>query len=307
MAELLYKTQTRWLFHAHIKLKFSVFYDDALFDELYAVLEEVDRLYNSYSEHSFIRKINDNAGGFVDVNDETVSILQKVCEWSELFDGEYDMTIMPLVRLWGFYKDEAKKIPVKDEIEAALNKVDFRKIKIAENKVKIEENQEVITGSFIKAYAVDKMVRKMQQAGISDAIINAGGSTIKALTDNGHPHWNVVVKHPEWDRKLFELELSNKCFSTSAQSKTFLEIDGIRYGHIISAKTGYPSANKQIGIISDNCFEGDVISTGLFNLSGIEFKNKMKHLSNTFGVEGFMIDKDDKLYFSDNFEKYISF
>ncbi|MDH6354790.1 thiamine biosynthesis lipoprotein [Dysgonomonas sp. PH5-45] len=305
MSHRLYKTQTRFLFHAHIKLKFSAFYGDELFDELFAVLEEADRLYNSYSPGSFISKINREAGAFADADNETVGILKQVKEISDIFNGEYDITIMPLIRLWGFYKDEGRTIPTIEEIEETKKLVNYKRIEIKENQVKIDKGQELITGSFIKAYAVDRMVDRMRQIGVQDAIINAGGSTIKTLTDEGHPFWQVLVKHPEKENEMFRLKLSGQCFSTSAQSKTFVEIDGRRYGHIISPKSGYPSENKQVGIVSDDCFTGDAVSTALFNLSGKEFLNKMECLSPQFNIEGFMIDGSDTVFYTEGFKKYI--
>ena len=304
--QLLYKTQTRWLFHSHIKLKFSVFCDDELFSELYSVLENVDNLYNSYSGRSFIHRINAHSGHFVEVDDETVHILRQVKLISGFFDGEYDITVMPLVRLWGFYKEHDRTIPSQEQINKAKELVGYQSIEIDGTQVRIGKGQEIITGSFIKAYAVDKMIERMHAMGITDAIVNAGGSTIMALADDSHPYWEIAVKHPENNADLFTVNLANKCFSTSAQSKTFVEINGEKYGHIISPKTGYPSANKQIGIISDNCFVGDMVSTGLFNLSGEQFIEKMKQLSSELNVEGFMIDKHDVSYYSERFKQYIN-
>lgn len=82
---LLYKAQVRWLFHAHIKIKIPVFCDESLFDELFAVLEDVDKHYNSYSEGSFFDLINKNAGQFVEVDEETISLLKQLIYFSDLF------------------------------------------------------------------------------------------------------------------------------------------------------------------------------------------------------------------------------
>lgn len=303
---LLYKSQVRWLFHAHIKIKIPVFCDESLFDELFAVLEDVDKHYNSYSEGSFFDLINKNAGQFVEVDDETISLLRQLIYFSDLFDGEYDITVMPLVRLWGFYKDEERRLPMKEEIKSIKKRVNYKKIEIDGSRVKIADGQEIITGSFMKSYAVDKLVQKMRKEGITDAIINAGGSTIKALNNAVHPYWVINVDNSQKkDNSLFKLKVTNACFSTSAQTKTFVEIAGKQYGHIINPLTGYPSENKQIGILSTNCFVGDIISTGLYNQKLDGFTEKMKLLSSQFDVSGFLMDKNNNIRFSDGFEKYI--
>ncbi|MBK5719983.1 FAD:protein FMN transferase [Dysgonomonas sp. Marseille-P4677] len=299
--DLLYKAQTRFLFHAHIKIKISAFYSDDIFDELFAVLENIDKKYNSYQAGSYFDLINKHSGIFVDVDDETIRILDKVIELSNFFDGRYDITIMPLIRLWGFYKDVQRTIPASHEIERVKPLVNYQNIEIEQNKVRIAKNQEIITASFIKAYAVDRLVEKMIQMGISDAIINAGGSTIRAITNELHPTWSVIVRNSEDDEHLFSLDISNQCYSTSSQVKTFVDINGHRYGHILNPKTGFPSEVKQVGIISDDCMIGDILSTALFNETKEGFIKKMNLLSANYHVGGFMIDRDSEIVYTQGF------
>lgn len=302
---LLYKAQTRFLFHAHIKIKISAFYEDDVFGELFAVLQDIDKKYNSYQANSFIDRINKNAGSFVEVDDETIRILKEAIGLSEFFDGEYDITVMPLIRLWGFYKNEQRRIPSLSDIEDVIPSIDYKNIEVDGNRVRIAKGQEIIMGSFIKAYAVDKLAEKMEALGMNDAIINAGGSTIKAINSENHPSWQVVARHPDNEKEMFRLSVSDACYSTSSQAKTFVDIDGNRYGHILSPKTGYPSLNKQVGIVSDNCMVGDIVSTGLFNQTKEGFLTKMNTLSHIYNIEGYLIDKDSNIVYSNGFDKYI--
>lgn len=302
---LLYKTQTRWLFHCHIKIKIPVFCDERLFDEFFEILSGVDKQYNSYSDGSYIDRINKNAGDFVDVDDETISILNQLKTLSDIFEGEYDITVMPLIRLWGFYKDEVKKVPTAEDIVSAKKNVNYKNIDIDGNRVRIAKGQEIITGSFIKSYAVDRLVDYILSLGINDALVNAGGSTIRAINNKVHPFWKIGIDQPQTEQtELLKIGLTNSCYSTSAQNKTFIAIDGKQYGHIISPITGYPSENLQIGIISDTCFVGDVISTGLFNQSLGVFSEKMDVLNTLFPVAGFLIDKNNNIQFSNDFESF---
>lgn len=300
----LYKAQTRFLFHAHIKIKISVFYDDSVFDSLFAVLEDIDKNYNSYQSGSYIDLVNKSSGSYVDVDDETVKILKEVIFLSDFFEGSYDITIMPLIRLWGFYKDDQRKVPSPAEVEAVKPLVDYRKIKIVENKVKTTQGQEIITGSFIKAYAVDKLIEKMKEIGISDAVINAGGSTVYALNDEAHPSWEVLARNSDNNALLFNLKIANCCYSTSSQSETYINIGGKRYGHIINPATGYPSSSKQVGIISDRCMVGDIVSTGLFNETPEGFLKRMDSLSEYYKLEGYIMDENGQVTCSKGFSSY---
>ena len=321
---MMYKVQVRFLFHSDIKIKIPEIYDDSIFDKLFGILENVDEKYNSYSENSYIDKINKNSGHFVKVNDETIEILSKIIHLSKIIGGEYDITIMPLIRLWGFYKQNPI-LPSLDKIKKVKRLVDYKKIIIDKkrNRVKIEKNQEIITGSFIKAYAIEKIVEEMKKIGIKDAIVNAGGSSIIAINE-----WGIITENPEEEREilrnekgmpikitqnqyadndeyndLFEIKIKNKSFSTSNQKNTYLLINNEKYGHIISPKTGFPSQNKQVGIITKSAFFGDIISTGMYNQTPEKFYKIMGKLSEEMEISGFLIDKEGEIFYF-NMEKY---
>ena len=321
---MMYKVQVRFLFHSDIKIKIPEIYDDSVFDKLFGILEDVNEKYNSYTENSYIDKINKNSGHFVKVNSETINILSKIIHLSKIIGGEYDITIMPLIRLWGFYKQNPI-LPSLDKIKKVKRLVDYKKIIIDKkrNRVKIEKNQEIITGSFIKAYAIEKIVEEMKKIGIKDAIVNAGGSSIIAINE-----WGIITENPEEEREilrnekgipikitqnqyadndeyndLFEIKIKNKSFSTSNQKNTYILINNEKYGHIISPKTGFPSQNKQVGVITENAFFGDIISTGLYNQTPCKFYEIMGKLSKELEISGFLIDKDGEIFYF-NMEKY---
>ena len=321
---MMYKVQVRFLFHSDIKIKIPESYDDSVFDRLFGILEDVNEKYNSYSENSYIDKINKNSGYFVKVNDETISILNKIIHLSKIIGGEYDITVMPLIRLWGFYK-QAPILPSFDKIKKAKRLVDYKKIIIDKKKkrIKIEKNQEIITGSFIKAYAIEKMVQEMKKIGIKDAIVNAGGSSIIAIDE-----WGIIAENPEEEKEilrnsdgmpvritkygyngknedndLFEIKIKNTSYSTSNQKNTYLLINNEKYGHIISPRTGFPSQNKQVGIITKSAFFGDIISTGMYNQTPEKFYEIMGKLSEEMEISGFLINKAGKIFYF-NMEEY---
>ena len=293
---MMYKVQVRFLFHSDIKIKIPEIYDDSVFDDLFGILEEVNKRYNSYSENSYIDKINKNSGHFVKVDIETVEILRKIIHLSKIIGGEYDITIMPLIRLWGFYKQNPV-LPCFEKIKKVKRLVDYKKI------------------------IIDKK-RNRVKIGIKDAIVNAGGSSIIAIDE-----WGIIAENPEdekevlrningmpvritkyeysgnGDNDLFEIKIKNMSYSTSNQKNTYLMINNEKYGHIISPKTGFPSQNKQVGVITENAFFGDIISTGLYNQTPEGFYEIMEKLSCEMEISGFLIDKSGKIHYF-NMEKY---
>lgn len=293
---MMYKVQVRFLFHSDIKIKIPEIYDDSVFDDLFGILEEANKRYNSYSENSYIDKINKNSGHFVKVDIETVEILRKVIHLSKIIGGEYDITIMPLIRLWGFYKQNPV-LPYFEKIKKVKRLVDYKKI------------------------IIDKK-RNRVKIGIKDAIVNAGGSSIIAIDE-----WGIIAENPEdekevlrnvngmpvrltkyeysgnGDNDLFEIKIKNMSYSTSNQKNTYLMINNEKYGHIISPKTGFPSQNKQVGVITENAFFGDIVSTGLYNQTPEGFYEIMEKLSCEMEISGFLIDKSRKIHYF-NMEKY---
>ena len=321
---MMYKVQVRFLFHSDIKIKIPEIYDDTVFDRLFGILEDVNEKYNSYAENSYIDKINKNNGHFVKVNSETINILSKIIHLSNIIGGEYDITIMPLIKLWGFYKQNPI-LPSLEEIKKAKRLVNYKKIIIDKKKkrVKIAKNQEIITGSFIKAYAIEKIAEEMKKIGIKDAIVSAGGSSIIAIDE-----WGIIAENPEKEKEimrnekgmpikitqnqyagndeyndLFEIKIKNKSFSTSNQKNTYLLINNEKYGHIISPKTGFPSQNKQVGVIMESAFFGDIISTGMYNQTPEKFYKIMGKLSEEMEISGFLIDKEGEIFYF-NMEEY---
>ena len=266
----LYLSKTRFLFHCNIKIKVPVEYGEPFLDECFQIYEEVDRRYNSYCENSYFDKINRNAGNWVEVDNQVLSLISDLTTVTELTNGAYNIAVLPLLHLWGFYSGDEGSLPSNEEIKAAIESINEKQIQISGNKVRIDENQAIITGSFIKAYATDVVIQHIKNKGITDALINAGGSTIFALNDEQHPYWQINIPHPVDNTIWKELRLSNQAFSMSGRKNHFRLIDGKQYGHIINGRTGWPSTHLQTGVIANTAFWSDVLSAAFFASYNLE-------------------------------------
>lgn len=287
----LYIAQTRQLFHCHCKIKIPLPFGETLLDDCFALMKEIDRRYNSYRPGSFFDRINRQAGDWVEVDEITLDLLQKLIQVSSLTNGAYDITSMPLIRLWGFYDDNPLSLPSDKSIREAVGRINYRHIEIRDNRVKIANDQEIITGSFIKAFAVDEVARKLKNEGVTDAIINAGGSTICALNDETHPTWKVNIPHPLRKGEQAEQKfLSNRCFNLSGKAHNYIEIRDKQYGHILNAKTGWPSETVQVGVFTDKAFLGDVLSTALFAVEPDELDHTVEQLKHHFEFDFFRVE-----------------
>ena len=100
-----------------------------------------------------------------------------------------------------------------------------------------------------------------------------------------------------------KIKIKDTSYSTSNQKNTYLLINNEKYGHIISPKTGFPSQNKQVGIITKSAFFGDIISTGMYNQTPEKFYEIMGKLSEEMEISGFLINKAGKIFYF-NMEEY---
>jgi len=308
MNDFLYKVQTRFLFHAPIRIKIPAACTDDQFDVLFGVLESIDKKYNSYQKGSYFDRINQQAGSFVTVDDETIRMLDEAKAISSFFDGRYAITVMPLIRLWGFYKADGhrdrQQLPTEAELAQVLPMVDDDKIEIRGNAVRIAREQEIVTGSFIKAYAVDRLLESMRKMRITDAIVNVGGSTIATINHADHPFWQVGIDYPGKEDALFMLNIADQVYSTSAQGDSFVEIAGKRHGHILNPQTGWSSTNRMVGVVTESAMLGDMLSTALFNETPAEFMQKMEQLRQRHMIEGFLMDETGQIVQTTGFEAY---
>lgn len=290
-----YIAQTRRLFHCHIKVKIPASQSEDLLDTCFELLEQIDLTYNSYQPGSYFDAINRQSGTWVNVDQPCIQLLQTAKLVSKLTLGNFDISCMPLIRLWGFYNESTTGIPSKIELEKTLNLVDYQSILIDGSRVKIKLNQELITAAFIKAYAVDQVIALLQEHGVTDAIVNAGGSSIAALNDESHPQWTIHIPdalNPQ--RQNQTLKISNQCFSLSARANNHKVIDGKAYGHILNSKTGLPVSTAQVGVITNKAFLGDMLSTALFSADVAEYSAQLKNLKEHFDFSSFRIEEDGR-------------
>lgn len=288
-----YIAETRQLFHCQIKIKIPISYGEKLLNQGFEILENIDKKYNSYQAGSQFDNINRQAGHWVKVDEHCIRMLETLKLVSTLTKGSYDITCMPLIRLWRHYWQIHNDIPSTDAIQKTLEKVDFRTIAIDGNQVKINPGQEIITGSFIKAFAVDQLVEFLKVKGVSDAIVNAGGSTIKAMNDETHPDWKINIPDAFVPGEYRDqIRLSNQCFSLSGVLNNNLIIKNKTYGHILNSRTGLPVSTAQVGIITQEAFLGDILSTALFTVTREEIGDTVEKLEKHFEFNYFRIEED---------------
>ena len=282
--------------------------DDAtIIDKAFARLSELEDILSINKTGTELDKVNEMAGKSpVKVSKDTLNVVKKGLEYSALSNGALDITVGPLVKLWGIGTEHAK-VPSQDEINTAKNLINYKDVVINEDESTIyleKPNMIIDLGAIAKGYAADEIVKILKDNDVNSAIINLGGN-IFALGEkiDGNP-WKVGIQTPNEDRNstIGYVSVKNKSIVTSGVYERYFEEDGKKYHHILSPETGYPYENEILGvsIISDDSIDGDSLSTTLFAL-GVE--KGLELVESTKGIDAIFITKDNKLYMSDGFKK----
>lgn len=279
--------------------------DEVILDKAFERIREIEDKMSITIEDSDVSKINKNAGkNPVKVDDEVYKILTRAKYFAELTDGAYEPTIGPLVDLWNIRNEgenNKRYIPSKEDIEKALNKVDYKKLELLEdNKVFLkEEGMKLDLGGIAKGYAADEVKRILKENGVNSAIVDLGGNIYAVGSKNGDEYWKIGIQNPQEQRGSYVgiMKVKDSSVVTSGDYERYFKINGKRYHHIIDSKTGYPSDNElsAISIISKSSTDSDALSTALFVLGREKSKEVLKKLDD---MEVLYITKSGKIYIS---------
>ncbi len=244
-------------------------------------ISRIEKLLSKYDPDSEISRLNKT--GILAVSDDTLHILKKAEEFWKLTDGGFDVTVGPLMDLWGFSNKKYKQ-PKEEDIKKTLKVVGFDKI-IFNNQNNVinykTSGVEIDLGGIAKGFAVGQAVKRLKEKGITSCLINAGGQ-IYCLGDNSGRPWRVGIKNPRKSGIVDYLELRDKAVSTSGDYEQYFIIDGRRFTHIMDPKTGYPLDNGVISVtvIADDSTIADALSTSIFVLGKVKGMKLAKAIAN---------------------------
>ena len=182
-------------------------------------------------------------------------------------DGLFNPAIGKLISLWGFHSDDLLNnftVPSEQEITKLLTP-SMNDITI--NKQQISSHNPIVQldfGAFAKGYAIDLAIKKLQQLGIHNAIVNAGGN-LKAIGKKGDQPWLIGVRHPSGKGILAAITVrGEESIITSGDYERFHDLEGKRYSHIIDPRNGRPTQElTAVTVIHKNGAIADAAATAL--------------------------------------------
>lgn len=238
-----------------------------------AALDEasrIDSLLSNYKPESELSEVNRWAAERpVKVTPELFDLLAQCLEVSQASEGTFDISVGPLMKVWGFYRGTGR-LPGPDEMKRALEKVGYKKVILDPERRTVrfaERGVSLDPGGVGKGYAVDRMVEVLKENGIGSALVSAGASSIYALgTPNDSGGWEVEIRDPkDAKRRAAVVRLKNESMATSGSYEKFFRADGKLYSHIMDPRTGYPAQGvAAVSVIAPRAFDSEVWTKPFF-------------------------------------------
>lgn len=259
----------------------------------------LEKLFSVTNNQSDAYMLNQSSSDEVTADTETCSLLRTAKDINSLTEGNFDITIYPVLRLWGF-TEEDYRVPTDAEIENALASVSTDNIVISEdNKIKLANNAQIDLGGIAKGYIADKAAEAMKQAGCQSGLISLGGNVRTIGEKASNENWNIGIRSPE-SQDYFATVSTRECsvITSGAYQRNFTE-DGITYHHIIDPKTGKPSDSDAVSvtIIGKDGTLCDALSTAIF-IGGSDYAETLSQ--NIPDFEYIVLTKDNTIHISES-------
>ncbi|WP_421902125.1 FAD:protein FMN transferase [Maridesulfovibrio sp.] len=252
------------------------------------VVADVNVVMSLFKPDSELSRFNKYDGAdWFPVSKELAGVVRTAKTISLLTGGAFDITVAPLVNLWGFGPEKRpNKIPTAGQIKNAQAEIgaDFVEVRIDPPALrKLKQGISIDLAAIAKGYCVDAVSGWLKDKGVSDFMVEIGGEIRTAGTKPGDAPWLIGVEKPVAGGRSVQavIELNGKAMATSGDYRNYFEADGKRYSHIIDPVIGKPISHNlvSVSVVEDSCTMADALVTGLMVLGpeqGINLAEKHK-------------------------------
>ncbi len=275
--------------------------------QINSALEAVNASLSMFNPESTISKVNNNQPVELDLLFLTV---WKTGQYvSDCTHGAFDMTVAPLVDLWGFGLKN-RDVVTDAEVDSVREYVGYELVVLEDGVIhKAYPEMRIDAGAIAKGYACDVVADTLEAYGCTDFCIEIGGElVVKGLNSKG-VNWHIAINKPVEDslcvnREIQEvIELTDCGMATSGNYRNFYEIEGKKYSHTIDPRTGYPVSHNLLSatIVAPNCMTADAWATACM-VAGLE--KAQTWIKNRRDIKGYLIYEENgelKTWKSDDF------
>lgn len=287
---------------------------EGLAAQVHSALQDVDAHMSTWRNDSELTAFNDSTDSdWQKMTAGTLEVVANAIDTSAASEGAFDVTIGPLVDLWGFGAgaDSTGNIPVGRDISERLAQVGYDAIEVdleAGAARKLNPGARLDLSGIAKGHAVDRVAAVLDQLGLDSYLVEVGGELKgRGLKPDGSA-WRVAIERPAAGRRdVFRaLDLKDQAIATSGDYRNFFDNGGQRYSHSIDPRTGQPVNHElaSVSVVSDSTMAADALSTALMVMGpddAMAFAQKHQ-------VAAYMILKSGtslKEVYSDKFEQLL--
>ncbi len=254
-------------------------------------LFRLDSLLSRFSDISLVSEINQNRKAALPP--DLIPLFELCDSMSVVTSGRFDISVAPLVDLWGFYRRN-HRVPDSAEIARKKELVNHGRIKLTEDSIFIPDNMTIDLGGIAQAYAADCIIARLKGHDIRRALVNIGGEIAALGRSAKNRPWRIGIKHPRASGIIEIVELEDNALSTSGDYEKFFEIGNRRYAHIINPLTGFPADDfASVTIFHERASIADALATAVA-IMGAE--NGLKFLD-SLGIRGIIYYvREDRLW-----------
>lgn len=240
-------------------------------DDIKKILEKVNDQMSTYRKNSEISRFNDSTKiSWFKVSRDTARVVKTSIEISRKSGGKFDITVGPLVNLWGFGKDFSDhKVPQKKDIEELKKNIGFRNLEVNLSPPSLRKKKPGIycdLSAIAKGFGVDKVAEYLDKTGFYNYLVEIGGE-IRVRGKNGKDQlWRLGIQSPGDESGISKIiSISDSSMATSGDYHNYFEKNGIRYSHTIDPSTGYPIKHKLVSVtvIQNTCMMADAFATAI--------------------------------------------
>lgn len=269
-----------------------------------AVLEQVNSQMSTYDPNSELSLFNQRKTTEpVVISRSLETVVRRALEIGEETDGLLDVTVGPLVNLWGFGPlGRPEQVPTEQQLLEVRDQVGYQYLTVENHQLtKAVPDLYVDLSTIAKGYGVDRVAILLEQMEIRNYLVEIGGEMRMRGTKPGEQPWRIAVEQPvTLDRAVQRIiEPGNNAVATSGDYRNYFEEDGVRYSHIIDPRTGYPIQHNLVSVtvISETCMDADAYATAL-TVMGAE---KALEFANQKGLAVLLVTREN-----DQFKEYTS-
>jgi thiamine biosynthesis lipoprotein len=244
--------------------------------------------YSRFRPDSIVSRINAAAGGAAVAIDAEMEQFLDVCHSLHFMTkGLLDVTALPLMRLWD-YKAAVPRIPSLAELAAARRLVGWPRVERSPGRVRLPEAGMALDfGGWGKEYAVDVVAGIARKHGITQALVDFGHDIHAVGSAPGKPGWHIGLEDPARPGSACwgSVALANRSVASSGDYIRGFTINGVRYGHIVDPRTGFPVAHgaRQVTVLAPTCLQAGALSTTAFIMNPEE---GIRFIQESMGAEG---------------------